>query len=150
MNAKWWMMNTWCILTYSSFIIKSVQKNLSPINFGQIRLEFKHIGTVGHIVSFHFFIKKKWKTYVIYVLHTCKSLQKKQSFSISTYETLIYHIVIIVHIVTSRLCELLWLCGKKYAFICGLAALRLLWFKLYLWLSQTIGLVWLGYFLPDP
>ena len=36
----------------------SVQKNLSPINFKQIRLEFKHIGTVGHIVPFHFFIKK--------------------------------------------------------------------------------------------
>ena len=67
------------MIHHLSFCIKNVQKNLSPINFKQIRLEFKHIGTVGHIVPFHFFIKK-WKAYVIYVLHTCKSLQKKQNF----------------------------------------------------------------------
>ena len=46
------------MIHHLSFCIKSVQKNLSPINFKQIRLEFKQIGTVGHIVPFHFFIKK--------------------------------------------------------------------------------------------
>ena len=72
-NISWSKFNNHIAITLKSksisnlsLEVKSVQKNLSPINFGQIRLEFKHIGTVGHIVPFHFFIKK-WKVYVIYV-----------------------------------------------------------------------------------